>query len=182
MKWYEARYVNKRDWIIENLEFLNLSPNEFQLINIIDFLNDFNDIITHELLCKKMCITKDELDNLLAVLMAKNYLSIKAHKAEVKFILDGLYETETAKYEGIVNRDIYDLFENEFARPLTENELRKINEFLKKYEKKLVIYALREASTYKVLNIPYVEKILREWKSKGISIEKIEGENSFESK
>ena len=69
-----------------------------------------------------------------------------------------------------------ELFEEEFGRPLSPNEMEKINEWNRDNEKKLIIFALREASAYGRLNFPYIDKILYTWKEKGITADKIESE------
>lgn len=99
---------------------------------------------------------------------------IRADSDGLQFDLSGLFETETAKSEKAVNQSLYDLFENEFARPLSEKELGLLNDWTRNYDKKLIMYALKEASLYKKVSIYYIASILEDWNKKGYTIEMIE--------
>lgn len=48
-------------------------------------------------------------------------------------------------------------------------------DWLKDYEQKLICYALREALTYDHKSFDYIERILVEWKNRGMTAEKYEG-------
>ena len=52
-KWYEYKYVNHRDWILDHLEMLGLTAQETVLVLLIDFFNQNNVEITIELLSRK---------------------------------------------------------------------------------------------------------------------------------
>ncbi len=174
MKWYKQNYVQRRDWILEHIELLNLSSSEFQLIMLIDYWNSNGEEIVQEKLCKKMGIDQSKVDKLLSLLMAKKYLKIQPSSTGAKFILDGLYETEVARVENVLNQSVHDVFESEFARPLTQQEMEQLNHWVKQENSKLVIYALKEASMYQALSFKYIDKILRAWREKGVTVEKIE--------
>ncbi len=45
------------------------------------------------------------------------------------------------------DQSLFDLFESEFGRPLSQMELQRMADWLKDYEQKLICYALREALT-----------------------------------
>ena len=92
MKWYEARYVNHRDWVIENMELLNLSEQELMVVFLIDYCNEKHIDITMDLLQKKLRMKKDQLERVIATLCAKNYLEILASSKDVRFSLDGLFD------------------------------------------------------------------------------------------
>ena len=176
VKWYKKKYVNTRDWIIENLEYLNLEPNETLIVLLIDYLNVSNIEINNEILSKKSNIDLRNIDNILSSLVSKRYLTINATIKGVAFNLDYLYETEVAKEELIFNSELFGLFEEEFGRPLTQNEMMKINEWRSSYSNKLIIYALRESSLYQKLSFPYINKILINWKKEGKTASNIEEE------
>ena len=38
-KWYEQRFVNRRDWILDHLGLLGVSPEEAVLALMIDFMS-----------------------------------------------------------------------------------------------------------------------------------------------
>ncbi len=174
MEWYKQKYVQRRDWIIEYAELLNLTAEEFQMVMLIDYYNAHNEVINQEMLCMKMKINQARLDTLLSVLMAKNYLKISRGSKGIEFSLEGLFKTNVARVEQVVNQNIHDVFESEFKRPLTQQEMEQLNKWVKAEDSKLIIYALKEASIYQKLSFNYIAKILMSWKEKGITVEKIE--------
>ncbi|WP_431804932.1 DnaD domain-containing protein [Halobacillus andaensis] len=62
------------------------------------------------------------------------------------------------------------MFEQEFGRPLSPFEIENINIWLDQEEQEpaLIKAALREAVLMGKLNFKYIDRILREWKRKGI--------------
>jgi len=173
-KWYQEIYFNKRDWIIANLEFLNLSPDELCIVLLIDYFNSIKQITSVELLVKKSSMSIDRVNDVLELLQRKSYLEILPTPKGPVFKLDNLFETKIAKSEIIANNKVLDLFQSELGKPLTRNEVQKINEWSKIYDQKLIIYALREASINKVLNINYVSGILNKWKKEHKTVADIE--------
>ncbi|HCK87257.1 MAG TPA: DNA replication protein DnaD [Erysipelotrichaceae bacterium] len=174
MKWYEQNYVNRRDWILQNLELLGLDSEETVMVLLIDFMNEHRIPIDLEALHKKSGLSLERTDSVISCLCAKKYLEIRASAKSIKFILNGLFETDTARNERVLDNSLFDTFETEFGRPLTNNEMAKISEWNRTMEKKLILYALREASAYQHLKITYIDKILSEWKNKGITAEDYE--------
>ena len=174
MKWYKQKYVSRRDWILDNLEYLGLSEKETLIVLLIDFLNTNNINITIELLCKKTGMKETELNKVLSVLFAKKYLVIQAQRNKAKFILDGLFEIEVASVESALDSSLFDLFETEFKRPLAPKEMDKVSEWGKVIDSKLIILALKEASMYKKMSIAYIDKILKNWQEKNVSAQMIE--------
>ena len=55
-------------------------------------------------------------------------------------------------------------------------EMTKISDWNRTTDKKLILYALRQASAYQHLSINYIDKILNDWKTEGRTVEMIEGE------
>lgn len=79
--------------------------------------------------------------------------------------------------------DLFNLFEEEFARPLTQKEMQALSDWLKRYEYKMIMYALKEASMYRRLSVEYVQSVLQSWKQKGFTPEDIEsGEYLFKNR
>lgn len=74
------------------------------------------------------------------------------------------------------NSNIFDTFEKEFGRTLSPMEYQIINGWLNdKMSEEIVILALKEATYNGVSNLRYIDKILYEWRSKGLDTkEKIE--------
>ena len=174
MEWYEQRFVNHRDWILDHLELLGLDSNETILVLLIDFLNEHQMDITMELLHKKTGISLDEVNQTVSVLCAKNYLKITAAAGTIHFVLDGLFKTDIARDQNILDHSLFDVFETELQHTLTSREMEKISEWNRTTDRKLILYALREASTYQKLSLPYVESILKRWKDSNVTAQMIE--------
>lgn len=173
MKWYEQRYVNRRDWILDHLELLGLTERELVLVLLMDFMNENRMPISIEALAAKTGLKEEEVDEAIALLYAKKYLDIRASGKKVSFRLDGLFDTDVARETNVIDRSLFDLFESEMKRPLTQKDMEAITDWNRTYPKQMVILALREASMYQKVSIPYIDKILREWSARGLSAEKI---------
>lgn len=174
MKWYEERYVDHRDWILDHLGLLGLSANEAVLVLMIDFMNEHRMVISSESLHQRTGLSVQEVENGLSALCARQYLEIRVSNKYVYFALDGLFETDTAKEERILDSSLFDQFETEFGRTLSPTEMSKISEWNQTIDKKLILYALREASAYQALNLTYIDKILENWLKKGYTAANIE--------
>ena len=163
-KWYEQNYVSHRDWILDNMENLGLDCNEVVLVLLIDFMNEHHQEIDLEGLSNKLNKSQDELDRVLSTLCARSYLSIFPTSNGSKWSLNGLFEADSERSVKVMDRSLFDTFESEFGRPLSEREMEKLNEWVKSTHKKLIIYALRQASLDEKLSFPYIDKIiLSEW-------------------
>lgn len=173
MEWYKQRFVNHRDWIIENMQFLNLSALEFTLLMIIDFYNQHNILITLEKLSQKMNLNSTDVDKLLSVLVSKKYLAIKVVDNKIIFDLEGLFQVDVAAQQDVLDSSLFELFEEEFNRPLSNNELMILSDLAKKYDQTLIIYALKEALMYQKSSLPYIVKILSDWEQRMIDQNKI---------
>ena len=174
MKWYEQKYVNHRDWLLDNMELLNLSHTDLIVVLLIDFLNEHQIMITTELLSEKTKLSTHDLDMVLGGLCAKKYLDIRVKGSKVNFSLNGLFDTDIARETQVMDSPLFDVFETEFGRPLTQLEMQKINEWNRIYDKQMIIYALRSASAYQKLNFSYIDRILANWRDKNVSLEMIE--------
>ena len=173
-KWYEQRCVNHRDWVLDHLEFLGLDMNETVLVLLIDFMNEHGLDISIETLHQKTGLTTTEVDRVVSVLYSKKYLKIGVQGGKVCFDLSGLFEVNVAQQENIVDTPLFDIFETEFNRPLSQTEMQKVSDWNRSIDKTLILYALREASAYQKLSIAYVDAILSDWVSKGITAKMIE--------
>ena len=174
MKWYEQRFVSRRDWVIDHQEYLGLSEKEFMIVLMIDFMSEHRIPISIDALAQKTCMDAKEVDETVSLLCAKKYLDIRASGKRISFRLDGLYDTEVAREAGMIDRSVFDLFESELKRPLTQKDMERISDWNRTYEKRMIILALREASMYQKVSIPYIDSILREWTKKNYTSDMIE--------
>ena len=110
-----------------------------------------------------------------SLLCAKKYLEIKAaNNGDIRFVLNGLFETDVARDEKIMDSSLFDLFESEMGRTLSQKEMQKIAEWNRTTDKKMIFYALREVSAYQKLSFSYIDKILQDWKNKGLTLKQID--------
>lgn len=174
MKWYETNYVSHRDWILDHLDLLGLSSDEAVVALMIDFMNEKRMNITVDDIAGHTGMSVEKADETVSLLCAKRYLQIQVNGGNVRFSLSGLFETDVARSERMLDASLFDLFEQEFRRPLSQMEMQKINEWNRTTDRTLIIYALREASAYSSLSMGYIEAVLNSWKQKGITPKMIE--------
>lgn len=102
------------------------------------------------------------------------------HKEEYKEIKEIKEDNNTSLKE--INKQInnqekpslFELFEDEFKRPLTQVEMQRLFDWQKEHGEQLVMYALREAILNNAYHFNYIDKILCEWQRNGMTAEKYE--------
>ncbi|WP_112181156.1 DnaD domain-containing protein [Paraliobacillus zengyii] len=145
------------------------------------------------------CVSFDqqECSTILRKLIQKNMLAIEQNEAEqvlmgeqysLEPLWEKLYQEAQPKKDDTDHElamNIFLLFEQEFGRALSPFEIETINIWIDEDEQKpaLIKAALREAVLMSKLNFKYIDRILREWKKKGIrSVEQArEQSKSFHS-
>lgn len=172
-QWWNEYFVNRRDYILDHFEDLTLTCEECMAILLIDFMNQHNIPVSHGILAAKMKMEATQIDNLLANLSAKGYLSITYRDKKVVFMIDGIFENPQNKTMDF-DQSLFDVFEREFARPLSQLELQRMSEWMGKYDQRLILYALREALLYDKRSFDYIERILAEWKKRNFTVREYE--------
>lgn len=173
--------IEKGDYRIPFQLFKNYKSFELtekDLIFLIYFINEektFNP--------KKMCFilgcTQVELLEEIDLLSSKGVLKLKLTDTQPKeevIILDSLYKklvTSITQFDSPSNEEekktIYDLFEQEFSRTLSPIEYELIGGWLEAgYSEEMISLALKEAVYNGATRLTYIDKILYEWKKKGI--------------
>lgn len=160
-KWYQENYVSRRDWILENVARLELTPLEVLVLLEIDYNNSNNITNTMELLVKQLNVAAPDLDDAISDLCKRQFLEIGTKNRRICFDISGVFEEHEEKAE--VTRDIFDTFETEFGRVLSQKETMQLAEMVKTYDNKQIIKALREATIQNKLNMNYIERILNNW-------------------
>lgn len=122
-------------------------------------------------------LSESEILTSFNVLMSKNVVSIETHldddhRMEEFVSLDPFYESILFDLETLTKEqestDIFSVFENEFARPISGTEIEIIKAWVEKgFSEELVLGALKEAVYNGVRNLRYIDKILYEWQRKG---------------
>ncbi|HPX32913.1 MAG TPA: DnaD domain protein [Erysipelotrichaceae bacterium] len=157
MKIYQRRYFDRRSWILENISSLNLNSNEVLILLLIDYFNQYNEALNINTLSKGSNMEKTVVDDTISSLISKGYLVLLTDNEQVIFNIDNIFE---AKNEMIENNDIFEIFEAEFGRVLSQKEASTISEWLRIYDYNTIIKALREALIYNKKSINYIDKIL----------------------
>ena len=172
MNLFRQPFFNRRNWILENLEELDLTLEEAMVVLFIDYFNEFNRNVDIASLSKKLHMDGNHIDAILSKLLNIGYLKVEAIKRKMVYQVDGLYiHTNDAKpCDTNVYHNLFDMFETEFKRPLSQKESEMLSEWIATYELKLIEYALREAIIYDKIAFPYIDTILRNWKDKGYTV------------
>ncbi|MBO4918572.1 MAG: DnaD domain protein [Erysipelotrichaceae bacterium] len=160
-KWYKESYFDRKNWILENFDRLNLNSDETLLILIIELCRISRKQISYEYLSEKMNKTVKELDQIIASLVSKHYLKLSTNTKGLVFDIDGIFEFDPEKYEITENKNLFDTVGDVFGKPLTPIQLQKMNDLLETYGQEKFIEALRLAEAHRKLSMSYIEGILR---------------------
>lgn len=188
-----ADYLAKGQTTISNMLLdhyrqLGLSNDEFllwlQLFRCHEQGNDFPDLRD---IAEIMGSDQKEIYQWLNQLLKKNMIKLDAKKDSDGKMTDyydfsGIYgrlevllKQEANKQEEQTNeekmRNLYQLFEGEFGRPLSAIEYQRISQWLEEdhYKPELVQLALREAVLNQVYSLNYIDRILLSWERKNIT-------------
>lgn len=163
-KWYKESYFNRKNWILENFDKLNLSNDELVLILLIELCKESKKQITYDYLTLKMKKSVKEIDKIIASLVSKHYLNLSTNSKGIVLDIDNLFEFDPDKFEVAENSDLYDILGDLFGKPLTPSELQKVNDLLNEYNEKQILQAVRIAEANRKLKLSYIEGILRNGK------------------
>lgn len=156
--WWKKNYINRRDWLLENIAILDITPVEFILLQIIDYNNSNQQELTMEQLVSQSGIDPDLVNGAIASLNKRHYLALKAVGNQVMFNIDGIFQDR--EQTQIVNKDIFNIFENEFGRLLSQDDLSTLSRWTQRYSEALIIDALKEAIIMQKLSMQYINGIL----------------------
>lgn len=160
-KWFKQPYFNKRVWLLENFDKLNITNDEFVVVLLIDYCKEFDIKTNYEYLCNKLHLDIKQLDKILKSLVKKKYLVINSIDGEIDLNIDSIFEFDPGIVETIENQSTYELIEDFLSRPLNPNEQIKTNELIDKYGEDRLNDALRIACAYHKYTLGYVEAILK---------------------
>lgn len=187
-----AKHISFQDILLNQLPIpirlldiykdLGLNEKEVMVVlHILRFSYEKNDFPTPSDLASHLTFGEKECSDILRKLIQRNLLSIEQLENESNQISEAyslnplwekLYKEEKIpeKETGMEDGTIFILFEQEFGRPLSPFEIEMINAWLDEDEliPSLIKAALRESVLMGKLNFKYIDRILREWKKKGI--------------
>lgn len=169
--------------LLTNYRQLGLTESDVMvLLHIHRFQTEGNDFPTPSELSEYLSINEYECSQVLRKLIQKGYLSIEQNTDEQVlnevYSLNGLWEALVKEQKDLYQTkqddpeqpNMFVLFEQEFGRALSPFEIETINIWIDEdqQEPALIKAALREAVLMGKLNFKYIDRILREWKKKGI--------------
>lgn len=160
-KWYKESYFDRKNWILENFDKLNLSSDEVVLLLVVELCKTSKKTITYEFLSEKLHKNKNSIDRIIASLFSKHYLKLTTNARGLVFDTDPLFEFDPEKYEIAENKDLYDMVSDLFGRPLSPIELQKMNDLISEYSEKSFIEALRVAEAQRKIKMTFIEGVLR---------------------
>lgn len=166
------RYFNRKNWILEENYRLDLTALETLVLLNIEHFNEFNLAIDLNQLSNACNTSTNEIDKAITQLIYNGYLKIEMTQDNVVYNTDGLYDKVT-HIDQEVTSDILEIFEGEFKRPLSTNEIDKINYWLSQLDHAFLIHALREAVIYRKVSFPYIERILLDWVKNNVTLEQL---------
>ena len=166
--------INIPKTLFLNYKNLNLTEKELIVISYIINKNDFS--FNPKEIATSLNYDLAEILELIDSLSSKDFIKIEIKKnsdIREEFInIDNLYNKLSylvVNEENTTSSNIFDVFENEFGRTLSPMEYEIINGWLdNSFNEDLIIIALKEATYNGVSNLRYIDKILYEWKKKGI--------------
>ena len=158
--------------LLKNYKKLNI--NESELIILIFLINSYE--YNPKVIADDMDIKLPLLLEMISGLESKGILKI-----ELKDIngintevcnLNNLYEKLSLlvikKEDAKDNKSIYDVFETELGRTLSPIEYELVSDWLNDNTEEILKLALKEATYNGVSNFRYIDRIIHEWKKKGI--------------
>lgn len=158
--------------------YSKLKITEKELIILIYLMNLKDDIFNPQKISEDLNINIEEVLESVEKLSNADLLTINTEKnnglIEERIDISEVYnklaylsinESETKED----NTNIYDSFEKEFARTLSPIEYELIRSWVDNdYSEEIILCALKEAVYNGAKNLRYIDKILYEWKNKGI--------------
>lgn len=169
---------------LSQYQALNLDEKEaIFVLQLHRFLMEGNTFPTPAEIAEFVSFSEQACSKVFRKLIQSQYLAIKEQKDESNILSEAysleplwkkLYMEEEVmeEKEAVSSKDmnIFLLFEQEFGRPLSPFEIETMNSWIDDDEQEpaLIKAALREAVLMGKLNFKYIDRILREWKKKGI--------------
>ncbi len=168
-------------YIFQNYKKIGMDDSEFIVMMYLINLGEkipFNP----KILSEELSISQSKILEIINSLSEKQLLSIDIEKNQIgiteEYIsLNPFYnklsmimvDMINKKEENKVDNNLFQIFENEFGRTLSPMEYEIINGWVnEKFSNAIIIEALKEATFNGVSSLRYIDKILYEWKKKGI--------------
>lgn len=160
--------------------YKDLKLTEEELVLLICLINEGDKVLYDpSMFMEKISLDKFKAMQLLNDLSEKNMINIKIEnnksgKKEEYIYLDLLYNKLfnlllDQKHDVSMNTNLFSLFEQELGRTISPMEVEIIKEWLHDgHSEELIKEALKEAIYNNARNLKYIDRILFNWRSKGI--------------
>lgn len=186
-EWLKSGNVTISTLLLETYKQFGLTNDNLvfliQLKSFVDQGDGFPDI---SLIAERMQISRESAFKEVHSLINKNVLAIDTKagedgKSKDEFSFDLLWEKvliclkqnkneKNQMQTEIDSKELYQLFEKEFGRPLSPIEIQTLNMWIDQdnYKPELIQMALREAVLSQVYSLKYIDRILLSWEKKNI--------------
>lgn len=166
--------INWKKLLLDYYKSLYLTEEDVMVLFMLDLcISQGTTFVTPDILSLKMNYKMEVIDKVFVNLMSRGYISnIQDNNKKFMTSLNGIKtvlihqffldnQKEKNKATSEEQESIYNLFENEFARPLTPFEIDIIRDWAEQgYTLDKIKYALAEAVRAKIKSIRYVDKVL----------------------
>ncbi|MGP4071915.1 DnaD domain protein [Piscibacillus sp. B03] len=173
--------VNIPSRLIKDYQSLGLSEVDLMVVLHIIRWQKENDLLpSFEQIAQYMSINANDVSNVLKKMRNQGLLTIDQHEDDNRVVhewysitplIEKLYEVQQEVNQSKDEEGkLFSLFEQEFGRALSPIEIETISYWLDddRFKPALIKAALREAVLMGKLNFRYIDRILNEWKKKGI--------------
>lgn len=173
--------INIPSRLVKDYKALGLSEVDMMVIlHIIRWQKEQDLLPSFEQIAQYMTINANDVSNVLKKLRNQGLLTIDQFEDENQVVhewysitplIEKLYEVQQEVSQSKDEEGkLFSLFEQEFGRALSPIEIETISYWLDddRFKPALIKAALREAVLMGKLNFRYIDRILNEWKKKGI--------------
>lgn len=156
--------------------YKKIGINEKELVLLILLINNISNTFNAKKIGEDLGWNVRDVLEVISSLSDKDLIKLEVNKTNHNeyISLDNLYNklsfvviNDNKKNDNDTN--LYSVFEKEFGRTLSPMEYEIINAWVENdFSEELILLALKEATYNGVSNLRYIDKILHEWKKKGI--------------
>lgn len=167
-KWWKEAHIDRRTYLLKEYQNLQLNEREFLMILMIDFLLSTKLDCQVEDLAVLLKSDQKEVVGLLSSLVDRGWIAMEVTNKRISYSLDPVFQKKPIVQ---ISQTLFDLFEEQFARPLTSNEMKRLSNWMQIYDQDLIAWGLRQAVIYKKYSFSYIDKILNQWHLNGTTAE-----------
>ena len=171
--------IKKKDYTISPYLFKVIKENNLDInetLLLIYLTNQEHPELDLKVINEITSLTNEEILSSFSTLTSKGLISTSISKdgdrVNEEISLDSIYKIAASNINKNVSKEaeenIFELFESEFARPLSPMEYEFINAWISSgMNEDIIKEALKEATYNGVKNLRYIDKIIYEWNKKG---------------